>query len=71
MNHHDLATIRAEQVARCLEQAKLGHNDASLRLMGFADGAIIEARRFIDSDKGPYGEQNHPMTLPGGVEYDT
>lgn len=60
MHMKDIAGIRAEQVARCLEQAKLGHNDASLRIMGFADGCIRDARRFIDADKGPYGEQNHP-----------
>ena len=63
MNHHDLATIRAEQVARCLEQARLGHNDASLRIMGFADGCIREARAQMACPA-------QPMTRPGDVTHD-
>lgn len=58
----NLVQIKAENVRRCLEQIRLGYATDQLRLMGFAEGCIIEARRFIDDDKGPYGKQNHEVT---------
>lgn len=57
----DLADIRADNVRRCVAQIKLGFRPEQLRFMGFADGCIAEASRFIDGDKGPYGEQNHEV----------
>lgn len=61
--------IRRANVHRCLALVQLGHSDAALRLMGFADGCIRAARRFVDCEAGPYGAQNHPldMTRPGDV----
>lgn len=72
MSLKDLAAIRSENVRRCAEHIRLGHSDAALRIMGYASGCILDARRFIDGDKGPYGEQNHPlrMTRPGDVEHE-
>lgn len=57
----NLEAVRADNVARCIEQINKGHPDASLRIMGFADGCIREARQRDPENLDPYGPQNHPL----------
>lgn len=61
-----LDAIRRQNVERCLALVALGHCDAALRQMGFADGCIRDARaEAARAASGPL-----PMTRPGGVIHD-
>jgi len=51
VSQRDLSEIRADNVARCRDQMRLGHNDASLAIMGFAAGCIREARAEMEAAK--------------------
>lgn len=41
---NDLTAIRAENVRRCIHHIRLGYDNPALRLAGYAEGCIIEAR---------------------------
>lgn len=61
-DHKDLQSIRRAIVRECVTQARLGRNNNELRLMGFADGCINEARRCLSADDEPYSYNNQPIT---------
>lgn len=60
----ELREIRRSMVRECATQGRLGRTNNELRMMGFSDGCIIEARRFLAADESPYNYNNPPV---GGV----
>ena len=51
MNSRDLSEIRADVVRQVLSYIRLGHNDAALSMMGYAAGAIKDARALWEIER--------------------